>query len=130
MKRSAGLVVPAALFALGLCVLAPAASGQEAIATATTTADRDAPAPPSSEPLQIRPHLDGAEDIVRAPGPCGGFRDPDTGKVEKTPHGEVHAGVGTGGYREAGGTVCVPLSDNVSATVAVDAGHYGWRRPR
>lgn len=112
------------------CALAPAGFAQEAIATAKTAADGGAPTPPPAGPALLAPHLDGAEDIVRPPGPCGNFRDPDTGKVEKTPHGEVHAGVGTGGYREAGGTVCVPLSDSASATISVDAGRYPTWRPR
>ncbi len=62
-------------------------------------------------------------------GPCGGGVDPKTGKLDMSPHGEVFAGVGSAGYREAGGTVCVPLKDNMAARISVDVGrfpYYGW----
>lgn len=111
--------------ALALCC-APCAA-QEAIATAKGGPAGDAPAPPPTEPVDIAPHLDGPDQILRSIGPCGGLPDPDTGKPDRRPHGEVHAGVGTHGYREAGGTVCIPLKDGVAATISVDAGRYpGW----
>jgi hypothetical protein len=55
--------------------------------------------------------------------------DPQTGKMDKSPHGEVFAGAGSAGYREAGGQVCVPVGDHVAAHLAVDVGrfpYYGW----
>jgi hypothetical protein len=39
---------------------------------------------------------------------------------DRNPHGEVWAGIGTGGYREAGGVVTKPLGDCGSVTVAID----------
>jgi hypothetical protein len=108
------------------------ALAQEAIPTAKDSAFGGAPplAPPG--PLSLPTHRSlGADNLVRAPvGPCGGLPDPQTGKLDKSPHGEVFAGVGSAGYREAGGEVCLPISDHVAAHLAVDVGrfpYYGWR---
>ncbi|HEV2366242.1 MAG TPA: hypothetical protein VGS12_18840 [Caulobacteraceae bacterium] len=64
-------------------------------------------------------------------GPCGPTspdpRHPD--RPDRKPHGEVFGGVGTHGYREAGGVVCQPLGDHAAVTIAIDAAHIdGWRR--
>jgi hypothetical protein len=118
--------------ALAVAALAPAQTlAQEAIPTAQDSAFGGAPPPPPSGPLTLPTHRAlGADNLVRAPiGPCGGRPDPDTGKMDKSPHGEVFAAAGSAGYREAGGQVCVPLSDHVAAHLAVDVGrfpYYGW----
>jgi hypothetical protein len=111
--------------------LAGAAQAQEAIPTAANAADGGAPAVAASgAPITIsnrREHDD--RGPVRI-GPCGApYRSVDGGppKPDKNPHGEVFAGVGTRGYREAGGAVCIPLGDNAQVTLAVDAGRWGHR---
>jgi hypothetical protein len=111
--------------------LATPAGAQQAISTAQDTQLGGAPPPPPPSPVDLPPHrLDIAQNIVRPVGPCGGLPNPDTGKLDKSPHGEVFAGAGTHGYREAGGVVCVPIGDHAAVNVAVDFGRYpsyGWR---
>jgi len=53
-----------------------------------------------------------------AMGPCGPEKVKPDGKLETAPHGEVEAGVGTGGYRHVAGMVCQPIGQNG----AVEAG--------
>ena len=43
------------------------------------------------------------------------------------PHGEVWAGAGTGGYREAGGVVTEPLGHCGSLTIGVSSSRDRWR---
>ncbi len=113
-------------FALGL-VLAGAVAAQEAIPTAQGAPSGGAPIPAASGPLRLPDRLDlGTDDILRPIGPCGAPPRAD-GKPDRAPHGAVFAGVGTRGYREAGGVVCVPLGDKASATVAIEAGRIGDR---
>jgi hypothetical protein len=46
------------------------------------------------------------------------------------PHGEVWAGVGTGGYRNVGGVVTQPLGDCAQVTVAIDHTQFDGVRGR
>jgi hypothetical protein len=105
------------------------ALGQEAIPTAPETADGGAPpAPPTESPLRLSDHFDRGPEFLGPRGPCGGPAKTESGKTDTTPHGEVWAGAGTRGYRDAGGVVCLPLSAKTSITIAVDAGQIdGWR---
>ena len=127
--RAACLVNGIAAIVLASAPLAGvgAAAAQEVIPTAQGAPMGGAPPAPPPGPVDIpHPDLLGA-DTIRRIGPCGGFAD-EHGKPDKSPHGEVHASVGTGGYREAGGIVCVPIGDSAAATVSIDAGRYpGWR---
>jgi hypothetical protein len=115
---------------------ATAAPQDEAIPTAAGAPTGGAPEPSSepsygARPLRLDDRLDTGPGFLRPAGPCGGPAKTADGKTDKTPHGEVWAGVGTRGYREAGGAVCVPLGENSALTIAVDAGHvdgYGRRR--
>jgi len=115
---------------LALALAAPA-TAQQAISTAQDSQLGGAPPAPATGPVNLPPHRqDIAQNIVRPVGPCGGLPNPDTGKLDKSPHGEVFAGAGTHGYREAGGVVCVPIGDHAAVNVAVDFGRYpsyGWR---
>jgi hypothetical protein len=119
-------------FALVLSLaMAGAAGAQEAIPTAANAADGGAPAVATSGgPITIsnrREHDD--RGPVRI-GPCGGVSESVDGappKLDKNPHGQVWAGVGTHGYRDAGGAVCIPLGENGRVTVAVDASRWGRR---
>jgi len=104
-------------------------TAQEAITTAGGSALGAAPAPPSTGPLRLPDRVDSGYDIVRSVGPCG-VPAKANGKPDRSPHGEVFAGVGTRGYREAGGVVCVPIGDKAAVTVAVDAGRIGDRGGR
>jgi hypothetical protein len=106
------------------------AAAQEAIPTAGGSPVGSAPIPTASGPLRLpdqRP--DNGDDIVRSVGPCGAPPKAD-GKPDLSPHGEVFAGVGTNGYREGGGVVCVPIGDKAAVTVAVDAGRIDDRGGR
>ena len=116
-------------FAVWIAVAGLAAGGaalaQEAISTAAGSPTGGAPIPASTGPLRLPDHrIDTGDDILRSVGPCGAPPKPD-GKPDRAPHGEVFAGVGTHGYREGGGVVCVPIGDKAAVTVAVDAGRIG-----
>jgi hypothetical protein len=109
-------------------LLAGRAGAQEAISTAANATDGGAPAAPAAGPINIsnkRRHDD--RGPVRV-GPCGGVeRSVDGGppKPDRNPHGEVWGGVGTHGYRDAGGAVCIPIGDNAAVNIAVDASRWG-----
>lgn len=110
---------------------ATGAMAQEAIATAARGSDGSVPATAAADTLRLNDHFDDGPGFLRPAGPCGGPRKTADGKTDKTPHGQVWAGVGTSGYREIGGVACMPLSDNAAVTIAVDAGHInGWGRRR
>lgn len=123
--RAAALIT--GLAAASIAGAVGSAAAQEVIPTAQGAPMGGAPMAPPPGPVEIaHPDLLRADGIQRI-GPCGGLPD-EHGKPDKSAHGEVHASVGTGGYREAGGIVCVPIGDNFAATLAVDAGRYpGWR---
>ncbi len=129
MPRAPAFALP--ILALLLGWLPPAAGvAQEAIPTARAAAGV-APAPPSSDPLRLSDHLDYGPDVLRPSGPCGGPARAEDGKPDKSPHGAVWAGVGTRGYREIGGAVCVPVGENAAVSLMIDTGHEdGWRRRR
>ncbi len=110
--------------------LASGATAQEAIATAADAPLGGAPTPQGAAPVDTQHRLPGGQDVQRGVNACGAPPKED-GSTDKSPHGEVFAGVGNHGYREAGGVVCVPLGDHAAATIAVDAGRYpGWRGRR
>ncbi|MDE2356859.1 MAG: hypothetical protein KGL69_08910 [Alphaproteobacteria bacterium] len=97
------------------------------VATAHDDAFGGAPPPPPTGPIALAARrFDGADNIVRPIGPCGGGIDPKTGKLDMNPHGEAFVGVGSAGYREAGGTVCIPLKDNIAAQISVDVGRFPY----
>jgi hypothetical protein len=90
-----------------------------------------APLAPQADTLRLSDHFDSGPDFLRPSGPCGGPAKSEDGKTDKSPHGAVWAGVGTRGYREIGGAVCLPLGDNGAVSIAVDAGQInGWGRRR
>ena len=114
-----------------LASLASSAGAQEVFATAAGAPMGGAPLAGPPGPIAIQNHFNGGDDIIRNIGPCGGPAKTADGKTDKTPHGEVFAGVGTHGYREGGGVVCLPLGDHAAATIAIDVGQMngrGWRR--
>ena len=114
----------AAALAATVALLAPlAGQAQEAISTAAGAPSGGAPAEsPPGDTLRLSDHVDQGPGFLRPIGPCGGPARTEDGKPDKTPHGSVWAGVGTSGYRELGGALCVPLGDNGALAIAVDAG--------
>lgn len=88
------------------------------------TAGGSGPAAP--EPTAPQPPLPSAATAPAmqqpvAMGPCGPEKVKPDGQLETAPHGEVEAGIGTGGYRHMAGTVCQPIGQNGS--VVVSAGY-------
>lgn len=112
-----------------VAALAGPVFAQEAIPTAAGSPTGGAPVPASTGPLRLPDRIDNGDDIVRSVGPCGAPPKAD-GKPDRSPHGDVFAGVGTHGYREGGGVVCVPIGDKAAVTLAVDAGRIGDRGGR
>ena len=91
--------------ALALGLLGSPALAQETIPTASAAPLGGAPTPPPGPPQALgqRPFYDGA-DIVRSDLNGCGVPPKEDGSPDKNVHGEVYAGVGTHGYREAGGS--------------------------
>ncbi|WP_141653088.1 hypothetical protein [Phenylobacterium immobile] len=121
------------LTAAALFLLAPAAAlAQEAIMTAPTSG----PAAPPSEEAAIGPitSLDQPmpEPQRMAMGLCGPQVVRDDGTLETKPHGVVEVGVGTGGYRSVGASVCQPIGQNAAVAVSVSdtRGNFGGYRGR
>lgn len=116
--------------ALALSLSAGAAAmAQEAIPTAGGAQSNVSPKPPATD-NDLRPHDEFADGPLGPKmGPCGPVETPD-GKADYSPHGEVHAGVGTHGYRNIGGAICKPLGDNGAIAIAIDKtdGDYGYGR--
>jgi hypothetical protein len=126
-KRLHSTGILALALATTLAVGAASVQAQEAIATAADAPLGGAPTPQGAAPVDRPNRLPGGQDVMRNVNSCGA-PPKDDGTKDTSPHGEVFAGIGNHGYREAGGVVCVPLGDHVSATIAVDAGRYpGWR---
>jgi hypothetical protein len=113
---------------LGMASVAPTVVlAQEAIPTAPSSPGYGAPPMPESGPLRLSDRIDQGPDVLRPAGPCGGPARKEDGSLDKSPHGEVWAGVGTRGYRDVGGVVCAPLGENAAVSIAVDAGQInGW----
>jgi hypothetical protein len=132
MAQGAIVLACAALAGLSMAAAAPTAVlAQEAIPTATGALGEGAPPAPESGPLRLSDRIDEGPDVLRPVGPCGGPARKEDGKPDKSPHGEVWAGIGTHGYRDIGGVVCAPLVDNAAVSIAVDAGQInGWGRRR
>jgi len=123
--------------ALGLACLASmsfsAASAQETIRTNANGAgpppgeraqalaldDADAALPAAPPAGQVGPAQ--SDDRLGAAAPSRDCGPPTDGK----PHGEAWAGIGTGGYRNVGGVVTLPVGRCGSLTLAID--HSQWR---
>ena len=128
--------------AASLC--APAALAQEVITSG------DAGAPPSARTSAAGPAELG--DPQQSPAAIGAWaRDvlagrpsretqlaageaPPPGRCapppDRAPHGEVWAGVGTRGYRQAGGVVTMPVGDCGHLSIAIDKTEFDGRRHR
>ncbi|MEO8926815.1 MAG: hypothetical protein ABI306_06590 [Caulobacteraceae bacterium] len=131
MIRLLSIALAAGLVTL-VAVPAPRAMAQEAISTAANAPAAGAPAASANAaPIAIPDTIDEDDAGPLLPvGPCGAVGRIHDGKIEKPdkkPHGAVWAGVGTSGYREAGGVVCQPIGDHSAVTIAVDTAHIGGR---
>jgi hypothetical protein len=116
-----------AFSASGFAAFPFTAFGQEAIPTAAGAPGDGAPPTLESDPLRLNNWFDYGPGILRPVGPCGAPVRKADGAPDKSPHGQVWAGVGTQGYREIGGAVCAPIGDSGAVSVAVDAGQInGW----
>ncbi len=108
---------------------ATSAWAQEAISTATNAPAAGAPAPAaSSAPIVLSDSIEEDDAGPLPVGPCGAVGQVHDGVVEKPdkrPHGAVWAGVGTSGYREAGGVICAPIGDHSAVTIGIDTAHLG-----
>ena len=128
MTRALPIVLVAVLIAASGAPIQKAIA-QETISTAAGAPAAPLPASAAGAPPLALPDTIGEDDAGPLPvGPCGAVGQVRDGKLEKPdrkPHGEVWAGVGTHGYREAGGVVCQPIGDHSSVTIAVDAAHIG-----
>ena len=128
----------AIVLALPLFAFAPAALADEAISTHGDGAPAaEAPADPaSSQDRQKQANGEWARRVMAgqstdepAADKDGAKRCPQQG--DGKPHGEVWAGVGTGGYRNVGGVVTQPIGDCAQVTVAIDHTQFdGARRGR
>jgi hypothetical protein len=136
-----------ALAAVMLCVTAFADAAQADEGPITTSRAGDppsaqAPAAPIGPGLDPIPRAEAPGDWARRvmagdpapeevaqaqPGRC-------PARVDKRPHGQVWAGIGTGGYREVGGVVTQPIGDCATVTIGMSrtegrfAGHPPSRR--
>jgi hypothetical protein len=65
-----------------------------------------------------------------AMGPCGPEKVKPDGRLDTAAHGELEAGVGTGGYRHVAGAVCQPVGQDgaVAVSVSVTEAGQGHRR--
>jgi len=108
----------AALVCLAILAASPAVAG-EAVATAGDGAPPPAAAVsglPDTDPASADgPQAEGAQ-AARGDAPRRGCEQPP----DRKPHGEVWAGIGTGGYRSVGGVVTQPIGRCGSVTVGVN----------
>jgi hypothetical protein len=121
--------------ALAAGLIAGGAQAQETISTAANAPSAGAPAPASpatGAPIALsdnRPRFDDGGPLPV--GPCGAVgqvdKDGVVQKPDRNPHGQVWAGVGTAGYREIGGAVCLPIGDHAAVNIAVDSARIGGR---
>jgi hypothetical protein len=125
MNRVLPLIICAAF------MIASVAWAQEAIPTAANAPGGGAPPTANGGPISLGDKSSHFDDRGPVPiGPCGApYKQTADGqlKQDKDPHGEVWGGVGTHGYREAGGAVCIPLGQNAQVSIAVDTTHWGRR---
>ncbi|HEY1751520.1 MAG TPA: hypothetical protein VGG29_09665 [Caulobacteraceae bacterium] len=123
------LILASMLLGLATAGAAPAAWADGPVATASA-AQASAPQPQAAAP-PLPPQKAGApQPGDLAQGPCGPERVKADGKLERAPHGEVEAGVGTHGYRHLAGEICQPIGQNGAVTVGVSESQIDWRRRR
>lgn len=112
-------------------------TGQAAAAEVVTTAGAArAAGPPVAGPAVVpplgapQPAIDEAAGPTPPPGQsrCSAAAPAD---LDRRPHGEVWAGVGTHGYRDVGTAMTAPVGKCGSVSIAIDRAEgsdRGWRR--
>ena len=127
MFRTLAFVAAASLIAipaLADTADAPIATGGTVPAVAPSTTS----APPLTAHDQVDED-DGGQQIVM--GACGPTHATPDGKPDTAAHGEVEAGIGTGGYRHLAGTVCKPIGTDGAVSLSIGTTSFnggGWRR--
>ncbi|HEY5288499.1 MAG TPA: hypothetical protein VIJ59_00570 [Caulobacteraceae bacterium] len=127
MKRALPCLVGVAL------LVGSGVSAQEAIPTAANAPGGGAPPVQATAggPITIQDKRSERDDRGPVPiGPCGvPYKMSNDGppRQDKTPHGEAWAGVGTHGYRDVGGAVCIPVGKAAEVIIAVDSSRWGRR---
>ena len=126
--------LPLLLTLLSVGALAWSAHADEIVSTGVTGAPPAAEAPPP----RIGPDAEAQATGAWARGILAGEPAAQDAKpsragcepvADRKPHGEVWAGIGTGGYREAGGVVTQPVGACGQVTIAIDRTEGGgWRR--
>jgi hypothetical protein len=103
------------------------ADGPIATAGGAAPAAPQPTAPPPSLPTTEAAPVDGEQIAM---GPCGPEKVRPDGQLETKPHGEIEAGVGTGGYRQIAGAVCQPIGQHgvVAASVSATQANPTYRR--
>jgi hypothetical protein len=113
------LLTVKALFAAAVLGLAPAiACAEDGAAVTTRRVDEAPPSIEAADPLPTERWY--PEDAIAPP-------------FDRRPHGEVEVAIGTGGYREAAGTIVVPLGERgyvAAGIVMIDQGSRGRRAHR
>ncbi len=88
------------------------------ISTAPAAGPTAPPASTTAPPLSAAPE-EADQPPPLAMGPCGPEKVKADGTLETKPHGELEAGIGTGGYRHIGGTICQPIGQNGAVALGV-----------
>lgn len=120
------------ILAAAAMLAAPAAFAQEAISTAPTSG----PSAPPADAAAVAPTMSLDQPLPQpqriAMGLCGPQVVKDDGALETKPHGVVEVGVGTGGYRSVGASVCQPIGQNAAVAVSISdtRGNFGGYRGR
>jgi hypothetical protein len=111
------------LLAAAAVLAAASASAQEVVRTGPD----GAPPAPMVEPEQPQQLIDrwahlplAGPSAEAAPAVGIGEAPRCAPPPDRQPHGEVWAGIGTGGYRQLGGVVTQPLGDCGSLTLGID----------
>src|SRR5450432_3330788 len=124
------------VFSIALAAVLIAAAGAQAQATIPTAANApmagapDPASPPTAALISLSDRQSFDDSGPLPVGPCGAVgqvKDGVVQKPDKDPHGQVWAGVGTSGYREVGGAVCLPLGDHSALNIAVDSTRISGR---
>ena len=102
----------------GPALAADAGADSGPVSTASETTDQKIAAWLDDKPAPLRAARD---DGAGEPLP-----DRPDGPPARRIHGEVGAGIGTGGYRSAYGVVNIPIGKSSSVTVAASTGHNAY----
>jgi hypothetical protein len=119
-----------AVFAAAAAVVFAGPALAQGPITTAPAAGPSAPQPTAAPPPLRAAGEAHAEEPQVAMGPCGPEKVKADGKLETKPHGEVEAGIGTGGYRHVAGVVCQPIGQNSALTVGVSDTQFDRSRRR